>query len=120
LRLVLIVDQQQINSQCGGQKPMALPSRTVFAEELQFCWIVSESVVSRAIEGHPFLTCFLAFFRDHCGFTFGDVESVEDCILELALSFYPNAGIEDWSEILQDNVNLIFTKLRRKNVPFQI
>jgi hypothetical protein len=70
--------------------------------------------MSRAIEGHPFLPRFLAFFRDRCGFTFGDVETVEDCILELALSFYPNAGIEDWSEYSQDNVNLIFTKLRRE------
>jgi hypothetical protein len=89
----------------------------VFAEEFQFCWIFSESVVSRAIEGLPFLPRFLAFFRDHCGFTFGDVESVEDCILELALSFYPNAGIDDWSEISQDNLNLIFTKLRREIGP---
>jgi hypothetical protein len=70
--------------------------------------------VSRAVEGHPFLPRFLAFLRDHCGFTFGDFETVEDCILELARRFYSNAGIEDWSKYSQVNVNLVFTKLRRE------
>jgi hypothetical protein len=59
----------------------------------------------------------LAFYRDHCGFTFGDVETVEDCILELTRSFSSNAGIEDWREYSLDNVKLVFTKLRRENGP---
>jgi hypothetical protein len=73
--------------------------------------------VSRAIEGHQFLPRFLAFFRDRCGFTFGDVETVEDSILELAQRSYSNIGIEALSEYSQDNVNLIFTKLRREIGP---
>jgi hypothetical protein len=96
---------------------MVLASPTVFAEEFQFCWLFSDSILTRAIEGHPFLPRFFAFFRDRCGFTFGDVETVEDCILETAQRFYSNIVIEDWSEYSQDNVNLILTKLRREIGP---
>jgi hypothetical protein len=96
---------------------MVFASPTVFAEEFQSCWLFSESILTRAIEGHPFLPRFLAVFRDHCGFTFGEVETVEDCILGLAQMFYLNIGIKDWSEYSQDCVNLIFTKLRREIGP---
>jgi hypothetical protein len=113
LNLIKRLDEVVFNYSPSTDTPMVLASRTVFPEECQFCWIFSESVVSHAIEGHPFLPRFLAFFRDHCGFIFGDIETVEDYILELARRLYLKAGIEDWSEYSQDYVNLIVTKLRR-------
>jgi hypothetical protein len=76
--------------------------------------------VSRSIEGHPFLPRFFEFFCDCCGFTFGNVETVGDCILELAQRFYSSAGIEDWSEYSQDNVNFTFTTLRREIGPLAL
>jgi hypothetical protein len=114
LNLIKRLDEVVFNDSRSTDTPMVLASRTVFAEEFQFCWILRESVVSRAVEGHPFLPHFFEFFRDCCGFSFGNVETVEDCILELARSFYPNTGIEDWSEYSQDSVNLVLTKLRRE------
>jgi hypothetical protein len=65
---------------------------------------VSCPVQSKVI--HSCLVLF-AFFCDCCGFTFGNVETVDDCILELAQRFYSSAGIEECSEYSQDNVNLI-------------
>jgi hypothetical protein len=114
LNLIKRLDVVVFNDSRSTDTPMVLASRTVFAEEFQFCWIFCESVVSRAVEGHPFLPRFFAFFRDCCGFSFGNVETVEDCILELARSFYPNTGIKDWSEYSEDSVNLVLTKLRRE------
>jgi hypothetical protein len=117
LNLIKRLDDVVCNASPSTDTPMVLASPTVFAEEFQFCWLFSESILTRAIEGHPFLPRFLAFFRDHCGFTFGEVMTVEDCILGLAQRFYSNIGIEDWSEYSQDNINLIFTKLRREIGP---
>jgi hypothetical protein len=99
LNLIKRLDEVVFSYSPSTDTPIVLASRTVFAEECQFYWISSESVVSHAIEGHPFLPRFLAFFRDHCGFTLGDIETVEDCILELARRLYLKAGIEDWSDI---------------------
>jgi hypothetical protein len=110
--LVKRLNDVVFNDSPSTDTPMVLASPTVFAEEFQSCWLFSESILTRAIEGHPFLPRFFAFFRDRCGFNFFNVETVEDCILELARRFYSNAGISEWSEYSQDNVNLIFTKLR--------
>jgi hypothetical protein len=82
---------------------MVLATPTVLAEEFLFCWLFSESILTRAIEGHPFLPRFVAFFRDHGEFTFGEVKTVEDYILGLLQKFCSNIGIEDWSEYSQDN-----------------
>jgi hypothetical protein len=79
-RLVDVV----INDSPSTDTPMVLASPTVFAEEFQFCWLFSESILIRAIEGHPFLPRFFALFRDRCGFSFFNVETVEDCILARA------------------------------------
>jgi hypothetical protein len=88
LNLIKRVDEVVFNDSASPDTLMVFASRTVFAEEFQFCWIFRKSVVSRAVEGHPFLPRFLAFFRNRCGFIFGDVETAEECILELARSFY--------------------------------
>jgi hypothetical protein len=114
LNLIKRLDDVVINDSPSTDTPMVLASPTVFGEEFQFCWLFSESILTRAIEGHPFLPRFFAFFRDRCGFTFFNVETVEDCILELARRFYSNAGISEWSEHSQDIVKLVFTKLRRQ------
>jgi hypothetical protein len=114
LNLIKRLDDVVINDSPSTDMPMVLASPTVFGEEFQFCWLFSESIFTRAIEGHPFLPRFFAFFRDRCGFTFFNVETVEDCILELARRFYSNAGMSEWSEHSQDIVKLVFTKLRRE------
>jgi hypothetical protein len=112
LNLIKRLDEVLFNDPASPDTLMVFSSLTVFAEEFQICWIFRESVVSRAVEGHPFLPRFLAFFRNRCRFIFGDVETAADCILELARSFYSNAGITYWNEYAQDNVNLM--KLRRE------
>jgi hypothetical protein len=114
LNLIKRPDDVVINDSPSTDTPMVLASPIVFAEEFQFCWLFSESILTRAIEGHPFSPRFFAFFRDRCGFTFSNVETVEDCILGLARRFYSNAGIAEWSEHSQDIVKLVFTKLRRQ------
>jgi hypothetical protein len=108
--LVKRLNDLVFNDSPSTDTPMVLASPTLFAEEFQFCRLFSESILTRAIEGHPLVPRFLAFFRDDCGFTFVEVETVDDCILGLAQRFYSNIGIEVWSEYSQDNVNLTFTK----------
>jgi hypothetical protein len=108
--LVKRLNDVVFNDSASTDTPMVLASPTVFAEEFQFCRLFSERILTRAIEGHPFLPRFLAFFRDYCGFTFGEVETVGDCFLGLAQRFYSNIGIDVWSEYSQDNVNPTFTQ----------
>jgi hypothetical protein len=70
------LDEVVFNDSPSTDTPMVLAPPTVFAEEFQLCWLFSESVVSRAIEAHPFLPRFFAFFRERCGFTFGNIDTV--------------------------------------------
>jgi hypothetical protein len=114
LNLIKRLDDIVFNDSPSTDTPMVLASPTVFTEELQICWLFSESILRRAIEGHPFLPRSFAFLCDRCGFTFFNVETVEDCILEPVRRFYSNAGIAEWSEHSQDIVKLLFTKLRRQ------
>jgi hypothetical protein len=81
MNLIKRLDDFVFNDSPSTDTPMVRASPTVFAEEFQLCWLFSESILTRAIEEHSFLPRFFAFFRDCCGLTFFNVETVEDCIL---------------------------------------